>query len=276
MNIIAVDDELAALDDLMQAIKQAAPDAQLAGYTESMDALRYAQGRQVDVAFLDMRMAKLDGLSLAEELKRLNPQINVIAVTGYSEYALPAHHIHVSGFLEKPVSVESVEFELSVLRNKPKDTGPPRVHIQCFGSFGVFVHGKPLLFTREKTKELLAFLVYKQGAAVSIAEIVAVLWENKPNSPAVQSNARNVIARLGNALREAGIEDIILKARNSIAIVANKVSCDYYDYLANKEQFARTFHGEFLTDYSWAEPTLWAPIKDVFRYFSLSAPRTTG
>ncbi len=256
MNIIAVDDEQTALDDLMQAIEQAAPDSCLTGYNKVEEALQYAREQRVDVAFLDMRMAELDGLGLAEKLKELNPRINIIAVTGYSEYALGAYRIHASGFLEKPVTVDAVKFELSILRNQPANTKPPRVRIQCFGSFGVFVDGEPLLFTREKPKELLAFLVYKQGAAVNLTTIITALWEDKTNTPSVQSNVRNVISRLLKVLRDVGIEDIIRKERNSIAVDVEKISCDYYDYMLDKEKYDNTFHGEFMNEYSWAEPML--------------------
>jgi len=37
-----------------------------------------------------------------------------------------------------------------------------------------------------------------------------------------------------------------------------KVQCDLYDYLSGKEDFAQSFNGSYLTNYSWAETTLGA------------------
>jgi CheY-like chemotaxis protein len=57
------------------------------------DAVRHVENKEADgihypVAFIDMRMPPgIDGLETAKRLRRLSPDINIVVVTGYSDYA---------------------------------------------------------------------------------------------------------------------------------------------------------------------------------------------
>ena len=252
MNIIAVDDERRSLRMLEKALVQSAPEADVRCFASGSEALAYAGDHRVDVAFLDIMMGGMDGLRLAEQLKELYPKVNVVFVTGYSQYAGSAFDLHASGYLMKPVNPQRVKEELENLRSP---IAKKRMRIQCFGSFAVFVDGRPLPFTRAKPRELLAYLVHKQGAAVTNGQIASILWERHTDTLSVQSNTRNVIAQLLQILRDANAEDAIIKARNSTAINLDMVSCDYYDYLRGKPEAVLAYTGEYLSDYSWAEYT---------------------
>lgn len=56
-------------------------------------------------------------------------------------------------------------------------------------------------------------------------------------------------------LKEAGIEDIITKQWNSIAIDKAKIDCDYYDFLGGNQQAQNTYLGEYMPEYGWASAT---------------------
>jgi len=60
--------------------------------------------------FLEMRMPGLDGLSLIREAKRLNADIPVIIITGFSSEssAIEAVNLRVAGYLTKPFRVPQV------------------------------------------------------------------------------------------------------------------------------------------------------------------------
>ncbi len=268
MNIIVVDDERRNLNRMANALNHVAPDAAVGCFSSAADALAYARAHRVDAAFLDIRMPEMDGLTLAKHLKEIYSRTNVVFVTGYSQYAPDAFDLHASGYLMKPVMPERVKRELDNLRDPIAHPRRERVKVRCFGSFAVFVDDEPMLFPRAKTKELLAYLVHKQGAAATNSEIAAVLWEDRGFSLSVQSNARNVIAQLTQKLKEEGAGDIVRRTRNSTAIDAEKISCDYYDYLRGKTDAVNAYMGEYMSDYSWAEFTvayLNSRIKSPFR-----------
>jgi len=48
-------------------------------------------------------------------------------------------------------------------------------------------------------------------------------------------------------------QDVIIKRFNSVAIDVRKLDCDFYLYLANDERTKRTWLGEFMSEYEWAE-----------------------
>lgn len=88
-----------------------------------------------------------------------------------------------------------------------------------------------------------------------MGELMAVIWEDGPDTSSRQSNLRNLIADMKNVLSDAGVGDIILKNRNSIAIDCESVDCDYYDFLRHIPYAVNSYHGEYMMQYSWAEIT---------------------
>lgn len=256
MNIIAVDDKKPVLLQVEAAIHEAVPGCSLKSFVSPREALAYARETRVDVAFLDIDMAVMNGLVLAKNLKDIYGKTNIIFVTGYAKYALDALNMAASGYILKPAEPEAIMRELNRLRDPVAVVDSKRVWIQCFGNFSVFVDGRPLVITRKKPKELLAYLVHKHGTFARTAEISSVLWEDKVSGAAVRSNMRQVVYRLMNILSDAGIEDIIVKKWDSMAVDTTKVACDYYDFINKKTSGVNAYIGEYMNEYSWAEFTV--------------------
>ncbi len=124
------------------------------------------------------------------------------------------------------------------------------ISVQTFGGFEVFVSGKRIVFKRKKAKELLAYLVVRRGAGVSIRDAYGMLFEDKPYD---KGFFHVILSELKQRLKEAGAEDILIKSYNSIAIDPNKIDCDYYRFLNGDAQAINSYHGDFLPDYEWAE-----------------------
>jgi len=252
MNIIAVDDESDALWCIEEAIRKAVPGCDLKTFTNPKDALEHAKWHFVTVAFLDIEMRGMTGLDLALRLKELNPKTNIIFVTGYSDYTGNALRLRASGYIMKPASVGQIQDEIENLRYPPI---MQHLYIQCFGAFEVFADGKPLSFQRTKSKELLAYLIDRKGAAANTGDIIGALWEDEPVSASVCSQVRTVFAELCKALKAAGADDWIIKSRNSFSVDPDKISCDYYEFLNGNVTALNTYAGEYMSQYSWAEMT---------------------
>lgn len=131
-----------------------------------------------------------------------------------------------------------------------------RVNIRTFGYFDVFVDEKPIAFRNEKSKELFALLVDRRGGYVSSEEAISFLWEDESANAVTLARYRKVALRLKNILEEYGISDIVESVNGRRRIVTDKVSCDLYDYLKNKDENVKLFNGSYLTNYSWGETTL--------------------
>lgn len=255
MNIIAVDDEKLALDVLVDTISEVVPDAGIFGFRQPIDAISFAETKSCDIAFLDIKMRGMSGLELAKRLKDINGKVNIIFVTGYSEYSLDAFRLYASDYLLKPVDAEQVRKAIENLRNPINVPQQKKLRIRCFGNFEVFVDNDHLSFNRNKTKELFAYLVDRRGASCSMGEITAKLWEDKPDSVSQRSNLRNLIYDLKNTLANVGADDIIVKNRNTIRLKTELVDCDYYEFLRGNLSAVNSYQGEYMIQYSWAEMT---------------------
>ena len=71
----------------------------------------------------------------------------------------------------KPVTPEDIAEELrNIGLTTARAAQEKALRVQCFGNFEVFYQGRPLEFSRSKSKELFAYLVFRRGAACSIKE----------------------------------------------------------------------------------------------------------
>ncbi|MEG2022354.1 MAG: response regulator [Oscillospiraceae bacterium] len=255
MNIIAADDERIALRLLISSINEAVPEAQVHGFGSGEEALAFGSEHLCDVAFLDINMNDMDGITLAKHLKHVNPKINIIFVTAYKKYAMEALSLHSSGYIMKPATKEKIEHELEHLRHPVPMQTKHKVWIQCFGNFEVFADGEPVKFAYSKTKELLAFLIDRKGAFCSNGEIIAALWEYDNDSVKRNSYLRDLRADLLTAFAALGAENAIRRQRGVIAVSPDQIACDYYNWMQGDIEAINAYRGEYMSQYSWGEFT---------------------
>lgn len=255
MNILAVDDEYSALKLLEKSIVEAIRDATLYVCNDVLSALETAKKYLIDVAFLDIHMPGMTGIQLALELKKTNPKINIIFVTGFDNYMKEGIDLRMSGYVFKPVTPEAIRTEMENLRHPVEWKSSKRIKIVTFGNFEVFVDGVPLKFERRQSKEILAFLVDKRGTSVTYAELAAVLWEDKDYDRVLQKNLQVYVASLVKTLNAVNVNDLILKSRQGILLNVAAVDCDYFRFLEGDTKAINSYTGQYMSAYSWAEFT---------------------
>ena len=170
-DILAVDDRHKALEVLTESIHEADPAAMVLACTGGMEALSRAQEQSEDVAFIDIDMPEMDGITLARRLRLHYPRVNIVFATAYREYMGDAFDLRASGYVLKPITPEKVRVELENLRYQVKaihHASDKRVYFHCFGNFDVFIDNKPVLFHYDKAKEMLAYLVDRWIGAPSV------------------------------------------------------------------------------------------------------------
>ena len=249
MKIIAVDDERIALEGLLDVIAEAAPTAELNGFEYPEDALAFMDEHECNVAFLDVEMAEMNGVELAEQLKLRNPDINIIFATGFEEYRKEAYDLHASGYLTKPITVQKVRKELDDLRRPiPKRK---RMRVQTFGNFEAYIDGTPISFKYSKTKEVLAYLIDRRGALCTSAELQAVIFEDEGGHESYMKSLRRDLLE---TLEAAGCGSVIAQQRGKLGVMPDRLDCDYYDWCDGKRT-GIVWHGEYMAQYSWSEYT---------------------
>ena len=254
MKILITDDERIMREELKDALDRVSPGNSIDFAGSYDEAVRKIRADRYDVAFCDIQMPGKNGLALAETLKRLSPRTNVIMVTAYAEYALEAFRLFASGYILKPVKDRELEAALDNLRN-PVPPPEKQLTVRCFGSFEVFYKGKPLVFQRQRSKELLAYLICLRGSSASRENICDALFEDEGTMDKWAQSFKTIVYSLRKTLEKYGFDDLLIHSRNRYSVETGLLQCDYFDFVTGKPAVppATSYQGEFMTQYSWAE-----------------------
>ncbi len=247
MKVLLVDDEELQLLRLVNTLKSVLKDDELLSFSNPAKALEEAKKNRIDLAFLDIEMPQMNGIQLAKKLKAIHAQTKVIFVTAYDNYALDAFKVHASGYVTKPVNVDKIKKELEQLEGLVELQPTKKIQIKCFGNFEIFYQGEPVKFAYQKSKEVVAYLVDREGSMVNVNELNAVLWEEDH-----KSYLRNLIADIKNSLTAINCGDVFIKRHNECAIDINKVDCDAFEYKKDNPDAVRMYRGEYMIQYPWA------------------------
>ena len=186
MLTLSIDDSKAATDHMTYMLKKIDPDGtHLAANTvsEAMSMMSH----DVQIVFLNIEMPGINGIQLADKLRKEYENLNIIFVTGYPEYSFEAYSVRPSGFLAKPVTEKDIA-----------------------------------QFKRQSTMELFAYLVYKKGAYCTNGNIIAVLWGGDIEK---QAYLRKLLSDMRKCFGSVGLDDVIAKKYGKTCVDMNKIQC---------------------------------------------------
>lgn len=108
MKILICDDEIKYLSDLKVYIEEYMNNrlVKFTVDTATNPGEILKKNISYDLAFLDIQMNEINGISLANELKRRNGKVVIFFVTAYNEYQDDAMDIRAFRFFEKPFNPE--------------------------------------------------------------------------------------------------------------------------------------------------------------------------
>jgi two-component SAPR family response regulator len=251
MKIIVIDDEIAALNTFLENIVDEYSLEYKMFMSDPYAALDYAEANKPDAAFLDINMPKVNGVDLAEELIKRHRDIKIIFITGFAqdeESIAKRLGSNLKGYCYKPYNTESLKrFIKEILAENRKD-----IFIRTFGAFDVFLNGAAIRFNSNKAKELMAFLSEKNGAEVTLGQVLANLWPDK-NPEHAKRLYRDARIRLKFILTENGVPELVSFYRAAIKINPQYAGCDLWNFIQNPA--ANTFPGEYLPHYDWSMET---------------------
>ena len=104
------------LDDVLDAVIVVKKILQKKGhevfsFTEEEEAIDYARSNKIDLAILNIKLKKMSGVEVLEELKKIDPSIRAIMLTGYPtlETARESLKLGASEYCVKPIDKEELE-----------------------------------------------------------------------------------------------------------------------------------------------------------------------
>ncbi|EMF8864042.1 response regulator transcription factor [Vibrio parahaemolyticus] len=128
---IIADDEPLLRHHLDKSLAEVWPELGIvAKVADGEQALLAIEQSQPDIAFLDIRMPVLDGMSLAQKLNRLaNPPL-IVFVTAYDDYAIKAFEQNAADYLLKPISDARLQTTCERVKARLSQRGSDNSHVQ--------------------------------------------------------------------------------------------------------------------------------------------------
>lgn len=111
-NVLLVDDELEFLETLVKRLKKRGLNIRTAQSGE--EALDITREKKIDVAVLDVRMPGIDGIQTLREIKKIDPLMEVIMLTGHAsvEVAIEGMELGAFDYLMKPMDINELFYKL--------------------------------------------------------------------------------------------------------------------------------------------------------------------
>jgi DNA-binding NtrC family response regulator len=84
-------------------------------FTEEEEALEHARTQPVDLAILDIKLKRMTGVEVLEELKNINEAVKVIMLTGYPtlETARESVRLGADEYCVKPIDKDELEMKVA-------------------------------------------------------------------------------------------------------------------------------------------------------------------
>lgn len=147
---------------------------------------RYEEAKDYDILLLDIEMGLMDGVSMAKKIRQDNDTVQIIFITGYSDYIAEGYEVNALHYLMKPVKEEKLFSVLEraiekinkndVVLNMDSANGMVRVPIyqirfaEVFGNY-VTIHANDevvVKMTLNEIEKLLDERFYRVGRSVIV------------------------------------------------------------------------------------------------------------
>ena len=110
--LLLVDDEIPFVANLSKLLSRRGYEVSTAHDGDS--ALRLVQEREFDVVILDQNMPGKDGITVLRELKKKQPHLEVVILTGYGnvDMALKGFELGIYDYTSKPIQLTDLEAKI--------------------------------------------------------------------------------------------------------------------------------------------------------------------
>lgn len=237
LRVLLIDAELNNIL-LMEALLQSYKGIEIAGrLNEAAQALTAIQEGGIDAVFLDIEKPVMNGLAMLKKLKTAAPDLDIVIVTGYEQYAIEAFELNVVDYILKPLMRERMDKTIERLFWRHKARLQERAaavgqqfssSFYCFGHFRWVINGHAedmVKWKRLKDRELMAYLVHHRNQFVPKETILEHLW---PDANPQQSTAYlyTCVYNIRKMLRSMGCSETLESRNNAYRLRLERSWCD--------------------------------------------------
>lgn len=120
VTVMLVDDEKHALDELAYILQNLSGLKVVSMYEDSTEALEAIKKEPVDLIFLDIDMPRLSGLDLANQIRRLAPDMAIVFATAYDDHAIKAFELDAMDYILKPYDENRIKIAVEKVKERRK------------------------------------------------------------------------------------------------------------------------------------------------------------
>ena len=97
------------------------------GVKDGPEAIKAVEQEKFDLALVDLRMPRMDGIEVLENIKRIKPHIPVIIYTGYGSVttAVECMRRRAADYLNKPFSPQELKSSIRKALERAEGQNPP-------------------------------------------------------------------------------------------------------------------------------------------------------
>ncbi len=273
LRVILIDDESLALK-LLESKLNKIKDVEIIGkYIDPYQGLEEILSRQPDAVFLDIEMPEINGMELAKEIKAVLPNVKIVFVTAYSDYAVDAFEINAADYIVKPIRQERLIKTINKLLNVNGKTTVSSPMVCCFNKLHFKVDGKEsevmdVSWRTSKSRELFAYLIHYREQFVRKGDLIDIFWPNI-NSKDGFTQLYSSIYQIRKSLKSIHFPIEIISSENSYRLELNEVLIDVDEWKNGMKKFSNVtkenlpeyestldlYKGDYFEndDYWWAE-----------------------
>jgi two-component system, LytTR family, response regulator len=226
---IVVDDEWYNIVEIVDLIEKTGFMIVEKQYENPIEALEELDKISPEVAFIDIEMPEIDGITLAEKLLEKNPTMIIVFITAWNQYAVQAFEINALDYIMKPINVERFNKMAERIKNEvalKQKSHSKELKIQSFNKLEVSIDGKKVIWQRTKAEELFAFLLMNNGNYVHKDTILEYLWPEYERSKALPI-LQTSICKIRNIFSDFKKEVLIDYKGSKYGLFLNAVEYDY-------------------------------------------------
>jgi len=115
MKGIIVEDEFLAREELKYFINNFSSIEIVDEFEDGLDVLKFIQRNEIDVIFLDINIASIDGVLLAKNISKFSKKPYIVFITAYREHAVEAFEVEAFDYILKPYDESRIKSMLKKL-----------------------------------------------------------------------------------------------------------------------------------------------------------------
>lgn len=281
MRAILVDDEALPLGQLKRVLENDVVGIEVIGaYLNPFEAEEMVKLHKPDIVFSDIEMPELNGLQLGERIQEVNPEIEIVFVTAFDQYAVQAFQLYAIDYIMKPIQLDRLQTTIERLRlmlskQTEKAVGKKgTLEMRCFNSIEIQLpDGKVEIMNwrTAKAQELFAYLLHHRGQLIYRDTILEMLWPDFDLSRG-SKQLYTTIYHIRQTLKKYGLDEVKISRQsldNGYRLDLGTVCIDTekweektkklmpleYKTIDEHEQVLLAYKGDYLGehDYVWAE-----------------------